>query len=229
MSSEGVAWLRSPPMTDARDRARTRAAYDRVAEDYAVLLADHLGSSPWDRAQLGAFAELVQTSGGGPVLDAGCGTGRLIGHLLDLGLDVHGIDLSPGMVDVARRAHPSVPVAVGDLTALDLPDASQAAALAWYSIIHLPAADRPAAFAELHRVLRPGGPLLVAFQVGDEVAHLTAAYGHDDLDYDAHRLDPDHIAAELAAAGLEERARTVRAAEDGEATPQAYLLVRRPD
>lgn len=77
-------------------------------------------------------------------------------------------------------------------------------------------------------MLRPGGLLLVGFQVGDEVVHLTSAYGHDDLDLDAHRLDPDRIAAELVAAGFEERSRTLRRPEGPERTPNASLLVRRP-
>lgn len=212
----------------AADRARTRAAYDRVAEGYAEVLDGFLEASPWERAPLVEFAERVLAAGGGPVLDAGCGTGRTIGLLAAAGLDVSGLDLSPAMLAVARRAHPDLTFEEGDLTDLDLPDASLAAAVAWYSIIHLPAADRPRAFAELHRVLRPGGLLLVGFQVGDEVVHLTSAYGHDDLDYDAHRLDPDRIAAELAAAGFEERSHTVRQPEGPEQTPNASLLVRRP-
>ena len=212
----------------AADQARTRAAYDRVAEDYARLLAGFLDDTPGDLVELAAFAEQVLADGGGPVADLGCGTGRLTGHLVALGLDVHGIDLSPAMVEVARRAHPGRTFAVGTLTDLDLPDRSQAGALAWYSLIHTPPEDRPTVAAELHRVLRPGGHLVVAFQVGDEVVHLTQAYGHDDLDYHAHRLDPDAIAADLTAAGLVERTRTVRPAEAWERHPQAYLHLQRP-
>ncbi len=80
---------------------RTRTAYDTVARPYAVLLKDELGQNAWDRAVLAAFAEAVT----GPVLDAGCGPGRLTGHLADLGLKVGGLDLSPEMIAVARGAH----------------------------------------------------------------------------------------------------------------------------
>ena len=81
-------------------------AYDTVAADYAALLADELHRKPWDRATLTAFAELVLASGGGPVLEVGCGPGRITAHLHGLRLDVSGVDLSPQMVEEARRAPP---------------------------------------------------------------------------------------------------------------------------
>lgn len=120
-------------MTEPADVSATRTAYDMVAESYAELLRDLLAESPWDRAMLATFAELV---GPGPVGDLGCGSGRLTGHLASLGLDVFGVDLSPGMVEVARRMHPTLRFEVGSLAALDLADASLAGALAWYSLIH---------------------------------------------------------------------------------------------
>jgi IstB-like ATP binding protein len=55
--------------------SETRTAYDIVAESYAELLRDALDASPWDRAMLGTFAELVGTTG--PVGDLGRGPGRL--------------------------------------------------------------------------------------------------------------------------------------------------------
>jgi hypothetical protein len=96
-----------------------RASYDTVADDYADLLRSALAGSPTDRAVLGLFAELVTDSGGGEVADLGCGPGRITGHLASLGLDVRGVDLSPGMVAVAQREHPQLRFDVGSMTALD--------------------------------------------------------------------------------------------------------------
>ena len=202
-----------------------RASYDRVAEDYATLLAGLLVASPYDRAVLGAFAETVGDRG--TVADVGCGPGRITGYLHELGLGVVGIDLSPGMLAVARRTYPHLAFGLGSLAALGVGDGTLAGVVAWYSIIHTPPAELPVVFAELHRVLTPGGRLVLAFQVGDECVHIEHAYGHD-VSVDAYRLPPDRIADLLTAAGLVVDAELVRAPADDEKRPQAYLLAHRP-
>lgn len=55
------------------------------------------------------------------VLDAGCGSGRIGGHLLTQGHRVVGVDLDPRLIDIARADHPDARWFVGDLAALDLP------------------------------------------------------------------------------------------------------------
>ena len=135
----------------------TRATYDTVAVDYARIVTGLDAEGPLDRAMLADFADRVD----GPVADVGCGTGRLTAYLAGLGLDVVGIDLSPGMVAVARRTYPSLRFEVGSMTALDLPDGGVAGVLAWYSIIHTPPEGLPSVVAELRRVLAPGGHLLL--------------------------------------------------------------------
>jgi SAM-dependent methyltransferase len=204
----------------------TRAAYDTVAADYAELLRDSLASSIWDRAMLDAFAELVGATG--QVGDLGCGPGRITGYLASRGLDVFGVDLSPGMVEVARREYPGLKSEVGSLLALELADESLAGALAWYSIIHTPPARLPEVCTELARVLVPGGVLLLAFQVGDEVRHIEEGYGHTGLSFDAYRLRPELIERLLADAGFSVESRLIRAPEPPhEKTPQAYLVARK--
>lgn len=204
----------------------TRTAYDTVARSYARLLDGLLETSTWDRMVLAAFAEHVDRAGGGLVADLGCGTGRITAHLDQLGLDVLGIDLSPGMVAEARRRHPDMRFEVGSIAALDLPDAHLAGALAWYSLIHTPPAELPRLVHELARVLRPGGWFVTAFQVGDELVAHEHAYGHD-VRLDSYRLDVEHVAGLLEATGIEVTARLVRGAEGVEKTPQAYLVGRR--
>lgn len=200
----------------------TRAAYDAVAADYAVLVEDELVRKPWERAVLAAFAELVVTGGGGPVLEVGCGPGRIAGHLHALGLDVQGLDLSPRMIEVARRAHPRLRFEVGSMTALDRPDGSLVGLVAWYSIIHVPPQHHLSLFAEFRRVLLPGGRLLLAFQVGDERARLEHAYGHA-IALDAYRLPPPLVVERLQQAGLSVDAVLVRDADPAQTTPQAFL------
>lgn len=84
----------------------TRRSCDTVAASYAEQLRNLLDEAPEDRAFLRLFADLVHTNGGGPVADVGCGSGRITAHLRQLGVDAFGIDLSPGMVEVAGVTTP---------------------------------------------------------------------------------------------------------------------------
>ncbi|WP_326739992.1 class I SAM-dependent DNA methyltransferase [Streptomyces sp. NBC_01022] len=214
-------------MTAASSLSTTRTSYDTVAVDYASLLADELAAKPLDRAMLGAFAEHVTADGGGPVADLGCGPGRVTAYLRDIGLPAFGVDLSPGMVAEARRRHPDLRFDVGTMSALDLADGSLRGALAWYSLVHTPPEELELYVTEFHRVLAPGGHLLLAFKVGDERVRLEHAYGHP-VDLDVYRFSPERVAGLLVRTGFEVTARLVRAADRWEATPQAFLLARRP-
>jgi SAM-dependent methyltransferase len=107
--------------------ADTRTSYDTVAASYADLLRDSLSGLPYLRAALALFADLVHSAGAGPVADVGCGPGHVTAHLHGLGIDAFGIDISPGMVDVARHDNPGLRFEVGSMTDLDLADASVAA------------------------------------------------------------------------------------------------------
>jgi SAM-dependent methyltransferase len=214
-------------VSEPADIEATRTAYDKVAADYEVLLRDELAEKPVDRAMLGIFAEQVAAAGSGPVADLGCGPGRVTAHLATLGLDAFGVDLSPGMVAVARQAHPGLRFEVGTMAALDIPDASLAGAVAWYSIIHTPPERQAGIFAEFARVVRPGGWLLLAFQVGEEVVHLQHAYGHD-IDLHTRRQSPERIRKLLEDAGFAEFARLVRKPVAPEKSAQAYVLASLP-
>ncbi|WP_431876302.1 class I SAM-dependent DNA methyltransferase [Micromonospora marina] len=211
-------------MTEPAWLVETRAAYDTVAEDYARLLPDVV-EPPLDRALLTAFAETVGP--GRPVLEVGCGTGRVTAHLHRLGLDISGVDLSPGMVAVARRACPDLRFEVGSLTELTAPDGSLAGMVSWYSLIHLPPDLLPEVFAGFRRVLAPGGHLLLAVKAGDRRDRRERAYGHP-VRYDVYWLSPERLTAQLAAAGFAVTATMVRAPADGERQAQAFLLAQRP-
>jgi ubiquinone/menaquinone biosynthesis C-methylase UbiE len=138
--------------------ADTRDSYDTVAPSYAAQLRDAITGDAHLRAALTVFAESVRGAGPGPVADVGCGPGHVTAHLHGLGVDAFGIDLSPGMIDVARGEYPRLRFEVGSMTDLRLDDASVAGLLAWWSLIHVPDDEIPAVFAHFHRVLRPGAP-----------------------------------------------------------------------
>jgi SAM-dependent methyltransferase len=213
------------PPDSASFLTATRAFYDAIAEDYADLFRCE-PSAPADRAVLAAFAELV--GAGGRVADLGCGPGRITAHLASLGLAVHGLDLSESMLAIARRDNPGLRFEQGSMLDLGLPDGALAGVVSWYSTIHTPDDRLPALFAELARVLAPGGYLLVGFQVGDVPRTHDRPFGHP-VSLDFVRRRPEQITRLLSEAGLTPYSQTVREAnaENGESTPQAVLIARR--
>ncbi|WP_370249891.1 class I SAM-dependent methyltransferase [Nocardioides sp.] len=207
-----------------------RAAYDTVAADYAAHLPDTRAETPLDLAMVAAFLAAVTPPGGAPtVLDAGCGAGRMSRHLAARGAAVIGLDLSEAMVRQARTRRPDLPVLVASHTALPLRAASVDGVLLWYSTIHTPDDLQHRIHAEVRRVLRPGGHVLVGFQAGSGTHDVAPAYrrhGHDVV-LERYRRTPDQEAAWLRAAGLHEVARLARDAAGGESDPQAMVLARR--
>ncbi|MGM7645570.1 class I SAM-dependent methyltransferase [Nocardia sp. JW2] len=95
---------------------------------------------------------------GATVVDLGTGPGKLLAHIATRrpDLTLHGLDLSPHMIDIARRnlAGHRADLTVGDVTDLPYPDASVDLIVSSLSMHEWP--DLPAAFREIRRVLRPG-------------------------------------------------------------------------
>jgi ubiquinone/menaquinone biosynthesis C-methylase UbiE len=177
----------------------TRTSYDTVATSYADIVREALDRDPYLRGALAMFAGMVDD---GPVADVGCGPGHVTAHLHELGVDAFGVDLSPGMVEVARRDHPGLRFEVGSMTDLVLPDASLAGLLAWWSLIHVPDELVPAVFGQFRRVLRPGGPVLLGFHVGDESRLKTEGYGGHPMNVQVYRRQPGQVAGWLRDAGF---------------------------
>ena len=202
----------------------TRASYDIDAVGYAEKVDGLLDASPYLRASLALFAELVRDAGGGPVADVGCGPGYVTRHLQHLGVDAFGIDLSPEMISIARRDHPGLRFEVGSMTDLDLADDSVAGVLAFWSVIHVPNPAVPGVFAQFARVLRPGCPVLVGFHVGDETRHTSEGYSGRPIDVESYRRRPDQIARWLRDAGFTIEAELVMRPDED--VPGAIIIAR---
>lgn len=206
--------------------ATTRASNDATAALYARSVGTEIRASieaALDRSLLDDLAWLF--SHGGRVADLGCGPGRVAAFLAAKGVEVVGIDLSLGMLEVARRAHPDLRCAVGDLAALPLADRSLDGAVCWYSIIHTEPHRLRAVFDEMARVLVADGHALLAFQAGSgERVHRTDIQGTP-VALTNHRHDPDDVAGRLTSAGFEVRSCAVREPElVHESTAQAFVF-----
>jgi SAM-dependent methyltransferase len=162
-----------------------------------ALVHEALGAAPGDR-----------------VLDAGCGPGFYVAETLERvgpGGSVVGVDASPPMLALAAKrseGHDNVSFHEGDVTALPVADADFDRALSVQVLEYV--TDIPAALAELHRVLKPGGPVLLW-----DVDWATVSWRSDDparmervlRGWDEHLSDPvlpRRLSAELRAAGFED-------------------------
>ncbi|GAA3395823.1 class I SAM-dependent methyltransferase [Streptomyces roseoviridis] len=221
-------------MSDASSYlAAVRGSYDTVADAYAEVVPPPSALDPLSRAMLGAFAEEM---GGAqaPVADVGCGPGKVAAYLAErAGVDVVGIDLSPRMVTLARRAHPELAFVVGSMTALPVLDAALAGVLAYYSTHHMPPELLPTVYAEFRRVLAPGGRLMIAGHVGEddgegECRHRTEAYGGLPVSYDSHFLPPGRIVRLLEEAGFVVTARLTQEPAPGQTRRYGTFLAVSP-
>lgn len=184
---------------------QVRDAYGAISERY-IGLFDHIGAI--DTHDL-ALIERHLGHLTGPVVDVGCGPGRLTAHLHTLGVDARGIDLTPEFVTHARRVHPHLSFELGPMEQLRFDDSTVAGVLSWYSLIHTPPDRIEAALAEWRRVLRPAGALVLGFFEAEEIRPfehkvITAYYwpsaelsdrlesaGFEVLDVVHHTADPD--------------------------------------
>jgi SAM-dependent methyltransferase len=141
------------------------AAYGARAGEYIDLFGTVDAAHEADRALVLDWARGL----GGPVFDVGSGPGQWTDFLVRNGVDAEGIEVVPEFLQHARARFPGVAFRAGSLPDLDLPDAAAAGILSWYSLIHLAPEELPAALAELARVLRPGGGLLIGFFTGERV------------------------------------------------------------
>jgi len=215
------------PCVDAKTE-ELRVAHDILAEFYADRLAGALDHMPADRALLSLFCDLTLAARlGTDVVDVGCGTGRLEPYLAARGLSPGGIDLSPEMIRVARRDHPGFGFSVADLRELPYGDASLAGVACWYSLMFLAPSDRPAAFSELARVVKPGGYLVTAFKAGDSQLRRAGHSTGLGVEFDVYWLSPEEVARRVTGAGFATVFWGGRPAQGEEGSPQGYLLAQR--
>ncbi len=177
------------------------SSYDTVATKYESRFEDELDDKPRDRELLEALARSV----GDPVADIGCGPGQIGAFVRQQGRRVIGIDLSPEMAKLAKLRLDAALVA--DMRALPLRRDSVGGLVAFYAVIHLRRAELGAALGEFHRVLRPGGRVVLSTHEGTGVVELdeflqepvpfaATLFGLDELVGASHRAGLEVIVAE---------------------------------
>jgi len=207
---------------------RIRQNYDQLADEYARRIFNELQHKPLDRELLNRFATDVAARG--EVCDMGCGPGHVARYLRDAGATVFGLDLSPRMLEKARKLNPDIPFREGNMMALDIPDETLAGIAAFYAIVNFPKESLPAAFAEMERVLQPGGLLLLGFHAGNEIVQPPELWGCP-ISMDFCFFQPSEIARCLEAAGFAVEAiieREPYAPEVEYQSRRAYIFARKP-
>ncbi|HEY7048468.1 MAG TPA: class I SAM-dependent methyltransferase [Jatrophihabitantaceae bacterium] len=213
-----------PLIEQPTDLDEVRSSYDRVADNYVAMNVGDIETHPWLRAAIDGFADTVRDRG--PVLDVGCGPGRVTGYLAKVGLDVRGVDLSPRMIEHARCLHPGLRFDVASATDLGLADGSLGGILGWWSLFNLPRAVLPAVLARFARALVPGGHTIIATHVGEEDVLRTEAYGGVPVRWTTHRWRPERLSSLMTQAGFEPVAE-LRLAPSENAGPAVVLVGRR--
>lgn len=132
---------------------------------------DEAHARPEELERLHRFAVHFRLRPGERVLDVGCGSGRLVPLILEAvgsGASLVELDFAPGMVEQARRKtdDPRVTFQVGDAHDLPFPDGDFDRVIALALLPHLD--DPGMALREFRRVLKPGGWLVIAHQLGRE-------------------------------------------------------------
>jgi ubiquinone/menaquinone biosynthesis C-methylase UbiE len=152
--------------------------------------------------------ELVRSVLAGRALDAACGTGRHAAHLVKMGHEVVGVDLTPDMLARARERVPDAEFETGDLRNLPADDATFDLIVCGLALAHLPELDSP--IRELARVLAPGGRLIVSILHPFQAllgwhAPFTGSDGQRGFVREHPHLHADYLSA-FASAGLALRA-----------------------
>jgi SAM-dependent methyltransferase len=141
--------------------------------------ADSFGASTVARSSrtLDGLVRLAAPRAGQRWLEVACGPGIISRRLAAEVAEVHGVDVTPAMIEVARREATAAGAgnatfALGDATAHDQPDGAYDGVITRFSLHHIPAPGR--VLQEMARVARPGAGIVVADHLADEDADAAA-------------------------------------------------------
>ena len=177
-------------------------------DDAAADAYDTPGEGMFDPGLLAATVSLLkELAGDGPALELGVGTGRVAIPLMESGVPVHGVDLSPAMLRRLREkvAEARLPVTLGDMSSLRVPEAFSLVYIVFNTLSNLPSQEMQLrCFENAAQHLKPGGrfvvemwiPRLGLFPENTRAMVTQAAPGYfcvDTLDTAAQQVISHHI------------------------------------
>ncbi|MEO6671773.1 MAG: methyltransferase domain-containing protein [Ferruginibacter sp.] len=157
--------------------------YNKTANNYADKFIHELEHKHLDRILLRSFA--MENMSRGKCIDLGCGPGQTTKYLFNCGLrELIAVDISPVMIEVAKRLNPSLHFDTADMLELKYADNSFGSAIAFYSIVHFDDDQLKKSIKEINRILSVKGQLLFSFHVGNGKVHHDHFLDHDvDIDF----------------------------------------------
>lgn len=209
--------------------ADTRESYDRVAQPYADFISGADTTNAYVIGTYGMLAGLCRNDSAPlrPIVaDIGCGPGMWVHLLATMGVEAIGIDLSPGMIDLARARSSGARFEVGSIHDLPLPTDGVDGAACMYVLHHLPDDAIDAALDALVRVVRPGGVLLLGGHIGDQRRVKTEGYGGHPMHVLSLRRPAGLWEAKLRDRGMSIEAHTIY--DPDEETCTHTLFARKP-
>lgn len=138
---------------------------------------------PWMKVRCGFddhlrdFKEFQTLLVKGKVIDLGCGTGRDSQLFTSAGYEYTGVDLSKGMIDMAKESLPDSTFQVMNLTELKFEDGCFDGIWSFAAYLHIPKGDIDHAIQETNRVLKPGGIGYIVVKKGSKECYLDSENG----------------------------------------------------
>jgi len=179
-SQGGVRGIMDLPRSARRVENGRLVWYSRRADAnyWDHYWSDQISQQTYSGAEVGklgsfqpVFARFLPKTG--RILEAGCGVGQIVLALRVLGYDVEGVEWGPETVQSVKRLKPDLPIRVGDVTKLGVPDGWYAAYISVGVVEHRK--DGPQPFLrEAWRVLQPGGIALISVPYFNPLRRLKA-------------------------------------------------------
>ena len=135
--------------------------YNKIAQSY------HSERNKFESIiELEQFIKLLPNDA--KILDAGCGAGvPVTKYLADEGYSIIGIDISEGMLSLARKHVPEGQFIKVDMTEMDFSDDTFDGIVSFYAIIHIPREKHANLFKKFHSILKPNGIILIGLGVSE--------------------------------------------------------------